>query len=430
MLLISSLIGALMAQQRAMIAALNEIARSESSFRTHSERPPPVLPPPPPPPPLSTASALALALASASASRRRNSSHQKDYSYRTTTTTAAKTWNCRYQQSTLSFPLAPNLIIIGAQKAGTSALAEFLATHPQMEPPSPLSSRNFEAHFMDWTIPLNQQSREEQIKKERLDNEDELFCRYRSEYSHMWNDTKLLSDPTKVSFEKTPSYLFLAYAIPDILIRVCPWKPKLLAILRNPVDRAWSQFNMDKRMKSKFMRKNDTFERILEREIDALRRNGLSFAPTTIEAGVNRTDPRFHLPNHSATTTTIQQHQDQIDIAHQRVFRKVFLSNYLQRGMYAVQLTRWKQVFGNDLMVVNYDDLFGPHAQRCVNSILRFVGVEEWKLPHEFGTHWSRNNYRSKISNTTRDYLESFFRPHNEQLSTLLGERWTGVWTT
>ena len=40
-----------------------------------------------------------------------------------------------------------------------------------------------------------------------------------------------------VVMEKTPSYMLLGN-LPQVIDAVCPWKPKILAILRNPVDRA------------------------------------------------------------------------------------------------------------------------------------------------------------------------------------------------
>jgi Sulfotransferase family len=383
MLFISVVIGAFMSQQKMMIAALHEIALAESSM---IERP--VFEDEESPPFIATI--------------------QHQY----------RLQSCRYQQKTLTFPAAPQFIILGAQKAGTSALADFLDSHPQMEGPVS-TKRKYEAHFLDWMVPKHE-LREQLVTKQGLANQDELFCKYQAEYSAMWNATTLTREPHKVPYEKTPSYLFLAYQIPDLLPRVCPWKPKLLAILRNPIDRAWSQFNMDKKMRTKFIGTNDAFEDILEREVEALREYGLSVAPRLSDLPHVR-DPRFALP----TLTP-----PKLDAAHQKVFRKVFLANYLQRGMYAVQLARWKKSFGKDLMVVNYDDLFGPVAQHHFNAILRFVGVDERTLPDGFEQHWSRHNYRRVMSNTTRAYLESFFQPYNEQLSGLLGESWSGVWTT
>jgi hypothetical protein len=182
---------------------------------------------------------------------------------------------------------------------------------------------------------------------------------------------------------------------------------------------------MDKKIRTKFIGRNDSFETILEREVEALRAYGLSVAPRLSDSRPHhvRDDPH----NNSFALPTLSPLH--LDAAHQKVFRKVFLANYLQRGMYAVQLARWKKSVGSQLMVVNYDDLFGPMAQHHFNAILRFVGVDEWALPDGFEQHWSRHKYRRVMSNTTRAYLESFFRPYNEQLTGLLGESWTGVWT-
>jgi hypothetical protein len=186
---------------------------------------------------------------------------------------------CRLYNQTLTFPEAPAFIIIGAQKAGSSALADYLKLHPNIVGSS--SDRDKELHFLDWMIPNQRQRYEKQI--EMNITEEELWCYYRHSYVQNFDTDRLRRDPSLVAFEKTPSYLFLGYYLPEVLKHVCPWNPKLLAIVRNP-DRSSlvavqygqkalpSPFRND-RLLSTTINNNSTptFEELIEKELESLK---------------------------------------------------------------------------------------------------------------------------------------------------------------
>lgn len=235
------------------------------------------------------------------------------------------------QNQTLTFPKAPHFIIIGAQKCGTSTLSQYLAQHPNLIGSN--SSRDKELHFLDWNIPSKKQDR---VTKQFEMNvtEDGLWCFYGEEYANRFDTHLLRKNSAILAFEKTPSYMFHGYYLPEILQRVCPWKPKLIAILRNPIDRAWSQYNMDIYTNKK-LRESSSFESVLENEIDTLTALRLSKAPRLSDKDWNSSS--FDVPYLPEAETLS---------AHKLHFRRIFLRNYLQRGMYAFQLKRWKDVFG------------------------------------------------------------------------------------
>lgn len=262
---------------------------------------------------------------------------------------------CVIRNATVTMPMAPHFIIIGAQKAGTSYLVDVLKQHPNLIHASEDGTK--ELHFLDWKIESRADKRLALIEKLHLNNEEELWCHFRKDYSSKFNTSLLMQFPSLKAFEKTPSYLFHGYYLPPLVEKVCPWKPKLLAILRNPIERAWSHYNMDITQNPRV--RPYSFESFLEKELDVMRQVGLTNASLW-------NDTSFELPLLS---------QRGLDLAHKTVFRRVFLNNYLQRGMYAVHLQKWKQVFGDGLMVLKYEDLYGESAQTYYDSILRFLGV-------------------------------------------------------
>lgn len=109
-----------------------------------------------------------------------------------------------------------DFFVIGAQKSGTRALASFLKQNPDIGMSKP--SRQ-EPHYFD-KLGMN------------APNPDN--SRYHTHFTH--------ESLAKTTGDSTPSYIFYPHAIPAIH-RYNP-NAKLIALLRNPADRAYSQWNM------------------------------------------------------------------------------------------------------------------------------------------------------------------------------------------
>jgi hypothetical protein len=104
--------------------------------------------------------------------------------------------------------MLPNLIIIGAMRSGTSALARYLGAHPEV-----FMARVKEVRFFD------------RYYDRGVDWYEQHFAGARAE---------------KVVGEATPNYMYEECAIAR-MAQVVP-KARLIAILRNPVDRAYSHY--------------------------------------------------------------------------------------------------------------------------------------------------------------------------------------------
>lgn len=114
---------------------------------------------------------------------------------------------------------AINLFIVGTQKGGTTALAEFLSAHPQV-----CLVAGKEAHVFD------------SPDIEQLTKAD-ISRRYQALLPHHQGEA--------IRCDATPLYMYF----PDIPERLAHYNPaaKVIVLLREPATRAFSQYQMEKR---------------------------------------------------------------------------------------------------------------------------------------------------------------------------------------
>lgn len=112
----------------------------------------------------------------------------------------------------------PDFIIIGAQKAGTTSLFQYLAQHPKL-----IRGKKKEVHFFDGG----------------KDPASDVYHQGLPFYRAHFPLSSQLEDYQKV-FEATPIYLFHPMA-PQRLYETLP-QAKLIVLLRNPTDRAISHY--------------------------------------------------------------------------------------------------------------------------------------------------------------------------------------------
>jgi hypothetical protein len=202
----------------------------------------------------------------------------------------------------------PSFIIIGASKSGTTSLYEYLRQHPQVFM-SPIKETNF------FTC--------DNKKPEFRTNVTRDIVYKFEDYKALFRNAKNKNAIGEVS----PLYMFIPGAagrikkrIPDI---------KLIAILRNPVDRAFSHFSMH-------------------------RRDGFEPYETLAEAIAD--EPR-------------------------RAQDGWVVGQYLMIGYYGRQLQRYYNYFDRDqIRVYLYDDLVQDPV-KLLKDIFQFIGVDENYLP-------------------------------------------------
>jgi Sulfotransferase family len=119
----------------------------------------------------------------------------------------------------------PNFLGIGVEKAGTTSIYNYLKQHPQVYM-SPVKETNFLER--DWE---NVDDETKRRKKDRIDTFEK--------YCQLFNN---VTDEIAIG-EISPNYLFHHQSSSERILRYVP-QAKLIAILRDPADRAYSDHLM------------------------------------------------------------------------------------------------------------------------------------------------------------------------------------------
>src|SRR5262245_3882775 len=124
-----------------------------------------------------------------------------------------------YRSATSSLRLLPNFIIIGTQKGGTSSLYRYLMQHPLIKPSFMKDVHYFDLHFA----------------------EGDNWYRARFPLSLYKYYLKQVKKQEIITGEASPYYLPHPH-VPKRAAALVP-QAKLIILLRNPVERAYSHYN-------------------------------------------------------------------------------------------------------------------------------------------------------------------------------------------
>ncbi|KAL7546693.1 hypothetical protein ACHAWF_010019 [Thalassiosira exigua] len=281
-------------------------------------------------------------------------------------------------------------------------------------------SRVFEVHFFDWEIGM--------AKNDNLPlNDSSVVCKFREQYWQKYDSSVI--QKWSVAFEKTPSYMNYP-SIASAIDVICPWKPKLLSILRNPVDRAWSQYQMDFGRGPLLV----SFRSVVNKEIRSLLQNGILEKAMTIEEFERSrgSDPFRFPPNMTLELYAERVHQYSGERAR----------GLLYRGLYAPLLLFWIRKFASEdrLMVLQFEsfvDAENKGNKTIADQVLRFAGLapthvngnESRRKDYANNTVWQNERLYKPMPARVRQYLTMFYQPFNDFLADLLGDEWNGVWT-
>jgi hypothetical protein len=221
-----------------------------------------------------------------------------------------------YGRATAAARPLPDFLIIGAQKAGTTALYSYLREHPAIAGPPWKEVSFFDRHF--W--------RGDAWYRGHFPNR--LYLRR----------MRARAEVEPIVGEASPSYVFhplapqrVAALVPDV---------RLIALVRNPVDRALSHYHHEVALG----RERLSFEEALEQE------------DIRLEGELERMlDARYFS-------------------------RAWWNFTYLSRGRYAEQLERWLEMFPRErLLVVPSEDLLDRPGE-TYGQVLDFLGAPPHEL--------------------------------------------------
>lgn len=265
----------------------------------------------------------------------------------------------------------PDFLILGAQKCGTVALFNYLEQHPSVRP-----STKKEISFF---------------------NKDVHYRR-----GNAWYHSHFPLRAPGLTFEATPGYLYYPQCAP----RIHAYHPsmKLIVLLRNPVDRAFSAWNMF---------------RVLRRDRPNYLRERMRTADPAARVGLAKLLAGDHFPSFSGAvrweieqSPTVEQQPE---------------PSFVRRGLYAQQLERYFGLFPREQVLVINSEKLRADTAATLDEVTAFLQLPShaWNAERLAPRHVGQYD-KAAMDPETRRLLADYYAPHNATLSTLLGTefRW------
>jgi Sulfotransferase domain len=261
----------------------------------------------------------------------------------------------RYKVLTHQAETIPDFVVIGAMKSGTTALYDYLTTHPNVAPALRKEIYFFDRYFgqgLSW-----------------------YKAHFPSPLYKLWA-TKVCGKYPLRTGEASTTYIFHPLA-PKRILDSLP-QVKLVALLRNPIDRAYSHYYHLIRTGKESL----SFAEAVERE------------PERIEI-----DKAAKLNEFGCWNPAFSRY------------------SYVSRGLYADQLENWLKYFSREqLLIIKSEDMFANPPQVFLQTC-KFLDLPTLDLMH-YGK-LGAGNY-SEMDSKTKRWLADYFKPHNQKLYDLL----------
>jgi hypothetical protein len=264
-----------------------------------------------------------------------------------------------FQMATSSIRILPDFIIIGSSKSGTWAIHNYLLQHPDID----YSARNI--HFFEYAY-SNKISWYKSHFPTKL---------YKSLVESIHKRKCLMSEHTSTYLHHPLIPQRVKDGIPDV---------KLIVSLRNPIDRAYSNYHMFVRIGTE----KRTFEDAVFSELKRIE--------------IIKENDNFQIKNPN--------------------FSNCVESNYLRHGTYVDKLENWLKSFRREQFCIVENKDLSKNPQQVLDKIFEFLNVPHFKLRQE--ERWNVGEYK-KMKESTRKTLQDFFKPYNERLYKLLSQNFS-----
>lgn len=258
------------------------------------------------------------------------------------------------KESDLNFGTLPDFLILGAEKAGTTFLYSFLQEHPDFR-----AAAKKEVHYFD--------SRKFEFGPQW----------YRAQFPRQEG----IGKRNTITGEASPYYLLHPLAakrayelMPDV---------KLIVLLRNPIDRAYSGYQHKVR-------------------------DGVE--PLSFEAAIEAEPER------------LAGERDKLINDGTYYSKNYRWYSYLTRGIYVDQIKRWQEYFApNQFMIIKSEDFF-EEPLSTLDRVCNFVGLQERQVNVRNPERSGKGAKYEPIKPEVRGRLETYFKPHNQRLYDYLGK--------
>ena len=239
----------------------------------------------------------------------------------------------------------PDFIVIGAVRSGTTSLYHYLGQHPII-----VKSAYDELGYFDSNYELG-------------------LNWYKSLFPSVFQKRKIEKRFGKfMTYEVTPFYIYNE-KVPRRIHKILP-DIKLIVILRNPVDRAYSNYFLGNQ--------KEKFEDVIKKERETI---------------------------------------EKIDRSNKEEYYKFVHTSMLARGFYAEQLEKWYKVFHKEQILIIKSEELATETNKILNDIFHFLGLEKYNI--QDSSKKNKINYEPMKKETRKDLIE-FFKPYNKILYSLV----------
>jgi len=242
----------------------------------------------------------------------------------------------------------PDFIIIGTVRSGSTSLYYNICEHPSVLPASYDEIGYFDSNYhlgINW-------------------------------YRSMFPTSKKMQDVRKetgfsITGEDTPFYFWKKEAAERIF--EMNQNSKILSIFRNPVDRAYSNYNISVIAKTE----NLTFEEAIDEEIDFL-----------------------------------SKHSFRESVDRRR--------SYLTKGIYEKQIQNWLKIFSKKQIHLLSTENMNSNPQDTLQNIFKFLEIPQYEIKKP---QRQKANEYEKMKSHTRDRLLDFYKEHNEKFFRIIEKK-------
>lgn len=251
----------------------------------------------------------------------------------------------------------PDFLILGGQKCGTTSLYRYLLQHSHILP-----AKEKEIHFFDLAFHFG------------VDWYESFFPEKHSAANYLMG-------------EATPYYLFHPL-VPERVFQTYP-QSKLIVLLRNPVERAISQYYHEVR---------------------------LGFEKLSLPAAIAQESKRLE-----GEVEKIISYKYYPSYNHQHY-------SYVSRGLYLQQIQRWMAYFPRSQFCILESETFFENPQATLDRVFAFLQLPTCKIKtdarHNRGEY--PHNLRQILARwTIRAKLKRYFAQPNQQLEEFLQQKFS-----
>lgn len=236
----------------------------------------------------------------------------------------------------------PDFLIIGETKCGTTSLFNYLIDHPKIK---------------------NTLGNGDEVDESYATKEIRFFDRYYDRGLDWYKGCFPRTEKGELVGEATPMYMYRAM-VPFRIKKIVP-NCKFIILLRNPIDRLYSNFQHYYKWVPGFDKQYSSFENYIDSCND----------------------------------------------------RDYFM---IDKGIYYLTLSKWFDLFPMEQFVIETTESLYTRTQEVYSRILGFLGMEDYKI--DSFKKFRENNY-SHMNPETRKNLQEFYEPYNKKLEQLLDRK-------